>query len=190
MTKASIDAHVASLLLILPVLCSSMGFVITQPATGSVVELDGDKGVVISFRYSRAAIPKLTVRVDVMGYPDPNGWPYVSVEGEGGGGSGTLVSGRVRVWGLEPGAVNIRIRCISEDGNNAVAEGTAVYFLSPSEVTKTRILDTQPQILQKRCPLSLCPQPSAPNPFFDVRPPYHTCWGDPLFPRSPTSPKS
>lgn len=82
--------------------------------------------------FSRAAIPDLTIKFDVMGYANPEGWQYREsgrhVE------LGGIVHGSVRMCRLEAGTVRVRMRCFASDGNGLVAEGSADYFLSPQEV--------------------------------------------------------
>lgn len=87
--------------------------------------------MLLNFTYDPRKIPQLTIKVDVSGYADPAGWPYYLLVGQLQERTDGLLDGAVRIWGLDTGAVRMRVRVLSEDMRDAIAEETIDGFLNP-----------------------------------------------------------
>jgi hypothetical protein len=109
-------------------------FEVTHPLTNSVVPTDGENAVEILYRFLFDPAYTLTVKVDVFGYADPEGWPSHTF-GLHKLSPGGWVTGSLRVFNLEPGAVRIRLRAMTEEGSDVVSEVSLDYFLQNEETT-------------------------------------------------------
>jgi hypothetical protein len=106
-------------------------FEIYQPQNLAAVDLEAEGSLTIFFftSQSKQEHDGLNLKVDVMGFADPSGWPNtkMSLVREASG-----VRGSVVVSGLVPGAVKIRLRLLTPDGTDAIGDQALELFLDPS----------------------------------------------------------
>ena len=101
---------------------------VTSPPAGSVAFLSDDGGLEVTYSLAQPA----SIKVDVFGFADPNGWPGVKMGPMWHTPQGVL-EGSVTLYDLSLGAVRIRFRALSADGRDAVGEEAVEYFVHPYE---------------------------------------------------------
>jgi hypothetical protein len=125
------------------ILCGEC-FEVTHPLTNSVVLAEGEENAVeiqYRFHFDLADIlaEKVTMKVDVFGYADPDGWqshelgPHMVQ-------SGGWINGSLRIFDLEPGAVRIRLRAMRAEDSDVVSEVSLDYFLKTDKITSGEAL--------------------------------------------------
>jgi hypothetical protein len=115
------------------------GFQIYQPDDQSSINLGADDSVLLLFTHTQLSnLPAgFTVKVDVMGFADPTGWPHTELKmgyhtgEEYPAAESPSLRGSVLVRGLVPGAVRIRVQLLTPDGTDAVGEDSRSLFLDP-----------------------------------------------------------
>ncbi len=109
-------------------------FQIHHPPNYAPVALAEGGALTIHFSYtpSPASRGGLSIKIDVMGFADPGGWPHttlsLSPDPEGSG----RVRGSAVVAGLVPGAARIRVQLLTPDGTDAVGDAALDLFLDPA----------------------------------------------------------
>ena len=127
--------HIETVVLLfeLNFLASQCDFRIYQPQNLSPVELDEHGSLTLLFYHTQTTSEGVTIKVDVMGFADPSGWPYtkLSLTRESG-----LIRGSAEVSGLVPGAVKIRLRLLTPDGTDAIGDESLELFLGPQRCVR------------------------------------------------------
>eukprot|EP00292_Cryptomonas_paramecium_P013230 CAMPEP_0113662686 /NCGR_PEP_ID=MMETSP0038_2-20120614/715_1 /TAXON_ID=2898 /ORGANISM="Cryptomonas paramecium" /LENGTH=225 /DNA_ID=CAMNT_0000577611 /DNA_START=15 /DNA_END=689 /DNA_ORIENTATION=+ /assembly_acc=CAM_ASM_000170 len=103
-------------------------FRITYPPNFSTIDLAEDGSVTIFFAYESNSTGA-SIKVDVLGFADPSGWPYSTINLARSHVDHGVIEGNTVLSGLVPGAVSIRIRLLTPDGTDAVGEDSREIFL-------------------------------------------------------------
>ena len=111
-------------------------FHIHHPPNFSPVPLAEGGALTILFAYTPSPTSRdgLSIKIDVMGFADPAGWPQttLSLTRDPDPGGAGRVRGSAVVAGLVPGAARIRVRLLTPDGTDAVGDAALDLFLDPA----------------------------------------------------------
>ena len=128
---SSVQLKLLTLLVGQEILLSRCDFQIFEPQNFAAVDLEDEGSLTILFTTNQTTSVQagLIIKVDVMGFADPTGWPYtkMSLIRED-----YSVRGSVRLSGLVPGAAKIRLRLLTPDGTDAVGDQALELFLDAS----------------------------------------------------------
>ena len=106
---------------------------ILEPLNNSTSSLLASQRLRLSFQFNQMAAA--SVKIDVMGFPDPEGWGDVHMMGQLLANAGTAMWS-AELGGLQPGAARVRVRLLTADYREAVGDTSLTTFIEPKVATR------------------------------------------------------